>query len=393
HTASARSARSAERCCVLAPLGLALASRTLGSSETTSKSGPQQVAQRRLELGMVKLEAGVDGAPRHRALAARRDLAELVAEPGLEGELGHRNDRGAPQHASERLRELPVGDRVGRGRVVGAGRLVGVHPPEQQADLVVDVDPGHVLATARERTADPELEGEQELLEQPVLGIEHQPGAGHHDADPDLLGLARGRLPRDADLGVEGRPRLRGLVDQRLAAVAVITDARLADERPRARVGGADRIDQVLGRPLATVADAPLRRLRPALADRLSDQVDDAVDALDGAGRRALGGRIPSVPGDGWIASPSPLRLAAQPYCLVPARQQRVADGRPEKAAGTGYEYAHWLPPSGRRDRYSSVLNVPVSSETRAMPSRRASSTTAAATAGATSRSKTLGMM
>ncbi len=45
------------------------------------------------------------------------------------------------------------------------------------------------------------------------------------------------------------------------------------------------------------------------------------------------------------------------------------------------------------RPRYSIVENVPVSSETRAIPSRRASSTTALATAGATSRSNTEGMM
>ena len=42
---------------------------------------------------------------------------------------------------------------------------------------------------------------------------------------------------------------------------------------------------------------------------------------------------------------------------------------------------------------YPIVANVPVSSMIRAIPASFASATTAAATAGATSRSKTLGMM
>ena len=141
-------------------------------------------------------------------------------------------------------------------------------------------------------------------------------------------------------------PGRRGLVDERLAAVAVVADRRLADQRPRARVGGADRVDQVLGRPLAALADALLGGLGPALVDRLADQVDDAVDALEGGRGRALGGGPPGVPGDGWIPLPRALGVAGQADDLVAAGQQRVADARAEKAAGTGDQYAHGCLPA-----------------------------------------------
>ena len=94
----------------------------------------------------------------------------------------------------------------------------------------------------------------------------------------------------------------------------------------------------------------------------------------------------------GLVAAGS-LRVAAEPDDLVAARQQRVADGRADQSACAG-DKTRTVPPSyPRRGAYSIVEKVPVSSETRAMPSRRASSTTALATAGATSRSKTEGMM
>ena len=87
-------------------------------------------------------------------------------------------------------------------------------------------------------------------------------------------------------------------------------------------------------------------------------------------------------------------RVAAEADDLVAARQQRVADRRSDQAGGAGDENSHQTRSSTHGQvGYSIVEKVPVSSETRAIPSRRASSTTALATAGATSRSKTEGMM
>ena len=66
------------------------------------------------------------------------------------------------------------------------------------------------------------------------------------------------------------------------------------DEHRGARVEAGDRARDE-GRPVDAAADNPrLRRIRPALADRLSGEVDDRVDAgepfcLYGAGRRVPG--------------------------------------------------------------------------------------------------------
>ena len=79
--------------------------------------------------------------------------------------------------------------------------------------------------------------------------------------------------------------------------------------------------------------------------------------------------------------------LRESPTTWSPRAVQRVADRPPDGAAGSGDEDLHGFAP------YPIVANVPVSSVTLAIPAFLASATTAAATAGATSRSKTLGMM
>ena len=244
------------------------------------------------------------------------------------------------------------------------------------------MDPGQVLAPAGDRPAEPELERQQELLQQAAALVEDRGGAGHHHSHPRALGLASLGLPVDADLGVE-RGSLRGvLVYDRVAAVAVVADRRLADQHLGARVGGRDRLHEVVRRLDAAVADAALGLLGPALVDLLPDHVDHAVDALQRLGRRTLEGRIPRVPGDRRVGLLRPLRVARQPDDLVAAREQRIADRRTDHPAR-----------ACDQDPHSTVAKLPVSSETRAIPAWRASSTTAFATAGATSRSNTLGMM
>ncbi len=102
-------------------------------------------------------------------------------------------------------------------------------------------------------------------------------------------------------------------------------------------------------------------------------------------GRSRVGSQaMPDDPGAGAAAA---LGVAAEADHLVAAVQQRVTQRRADQAAGSGDEDLH------RARSVSTVAKVPVSSLRRAMPSRLASSTTAAATFGATSRLKTLGMM
>ena len=111
---------------------------------------------------------------------------------------------GRPERPPQRLREVPVSRRVRRGGVDDAADLLVVERPEQDPDLVVDVDPGDVLLAAGERAADAELEGRSAARpSMPPLGVEDLAGAD--DRQPHA-GRRRPRappLPLLHDLGVE----------------------------------------------------------------------------------------------------------------------------------------------------------------------------------------------
>ena len=61
--------------------------------------------------------------------------------------------------------------------------------------LVGDVDPGEVLVAAGERSADPELERGQHLLQHPALGRQHLAGAGDDQAHALAVELVGSSLP------------------------------------------------------------------------------------------------------------------------------------------------------------------------------------------------------
>src|SRR5204863_985408 len=154
----------------------------------------------------------------------------------------------------------------------------------------------------------------------------------------ELGGRARRLLPRDADPRVEARAGPGRLVDQGAAPVAVVAHRRLAEQERGAGLGGAQRVDQVLGGALSTLANPPLGVVRPALVDRLADQVDHRVDSLERARGRALGGRVPSAPGDRRDGGAGALGIAGQPDHRVTAREERLAEPGAEKPAGAGDE-------------------------------------------------------
>ncbi len=107
---------------------------------------------------------------------------------------------------------------------------------------------------------------------------------------------------------------------------------------------------------------------------------------VEGLCGRPFQGRLPAEPDDAGPGAAGALGVAGEADHLVAAGQQGVTQRRADQAAGSGDEDLH--APGG-----STVAKVPVSSLCRAIPSRLASSTTASATFGATSRLNTLGMM
>jgi hypothetical protein len=75
-------------------------------------------------------------------LAAAEDLAELFAEFEVEDDARDRHHRRAVQGPAQRLREVLVVRRVRGAGVDGAADVLVVEGPEQDPDLVVDVNPG-----------------------------------------------------------------------------------------------------------------------------------------------------------------------------------------------------------------------------------------------------------
>ena len=200
----------------------------------------------------------------------------------------------------------------------------------------------------------PSLKGVSSLARKPPPGSRTCPVRTIDQAQADRLGLVRGALPLLDDLGVEAIAGGRGLVDDRLAAVPVEADRRLADQHPRLALQAGDRADQVAGPGAAALEDPLLRLVGPALVDLLAEQVDDAVDAVEGRGRGSFEGRLPGVPEDAGVGASRPLRVTRQADHCVASDQQRVAEGRPDEAAGAGDEDLHRVSrrPPWRRCRF-----------------------------------------
>jgi hypothetical protein len=243
--------------------------------------------------------------------------------------------------AAQRLGELAVGDRVRGGRVDDAPDAVVVQGPEEEPDHVLEMDPGHELLAAGDWPADAELERQQQWLEEAAVLGQHQAGPEDHHPVEDILGPALGRLPVDRNLSGEPLAGPGLLIEDLRTAVAVVPDRGLPDEDARLRRRRLDSLQQVPGPGQAALADPDLGLVGEALVDRLSEQVDDAVDMVNGLGRRSLGGRLPGVPADGGVLRPGALGIAGQTHDLVAPGEQGVAQSRADQAARSRNENSH----------------------------------------------------
>jgi branched-chain amino acid transport system substrate-binding protein len=183
-------------------------------------------AQRPLELRLAEAVAQLLQPGRHGPDPGGHDLGHLAVER-LHRQAGDGRERGAPQHATERPRQFPVGDRLGRREVDGAQGGIGVQAEQHGADDVVGVDPGDVLPPAGDRPPDAQLERRQHLLQRAArLGQDHA-GARNRHAHPELLGRGGLGLPLDADLREEVVRRRGRLVYPLVAVRPVVAGRRL----------------------------------------------------------------------------------------------------------------------------------------------------------------------
>src|SRR5215218_5148547 len=299
----------------------------------------ESAAQRLVQLGVREAVAERLRALRYGALAVDDDVGHLAVEDA-QRELGHRRDRGPAQGAAERVRELAIGDRRGSGGVDRAAPAVAVERGEVDADDVVDVDPRHVLAAARDRAADAEPEEREHLRQRAAAAVEHDAGAHAHDAHAELLGCDGLALPRGADAREEVVARAGVLGDRLVAASAVVADRRRRDEHPGPRLGRAQAGDEVARSLLARLEQPALDRGGPAPAGVLAGEVDDAVASGERRRRRRLGLRSPAVRLDAELRARL-VRAARQHSHLVAARVERVDEPGPDPPGRAGYRYAH----------------------------------------------------
>ena len=132
-------------------------------------------------------------------------------------------------------------------------------------------------------------------------------------------------LPAHADLRQPVAARRARLVDDLVAARAVVARRGCRDEHRRARHCGEDAGDEVARALLAAGEDLGLVLLVPALRDVLAGEVHDRVAPGQRLGRRAAGLRVPRDRLDAELLAGA-LGVARQRADLVAAVLQRLDD-------------------------------------------------------------------
>ncbi|CAB4952911.1 unannotated protein [freshwater metagenome] len=251
-------------------------------------------------------------------------------------------------------------DRAAERRVVQGG--------EEDADLVVDVDPRHILLPVAQPGPEAQAERPGHHGQRATLGGEHHAGPDEDDAHVVPLGAAGRGLPARREVAEEVVGRRVLLRDERVARVAVEAGRRAAHERPGTVLRGGDRGDELLRRLDPRGLDPPLRRRRPALEHRLAGQVDDRVAALDGGHERRVdgpGGRVAAgAPAHGLDVAERGLRLrgvAGQDGDPVAAGLQPCDEPRADQPGRSGDRDLHDVPPaSGTTDPVEGTRARPV---------------------------------
>ena len=168
----------------------------------------------------------------------------------------------------------------------------------------------------------------------PPAPREHDREAQRDAAQPQRLGARRLGLPVDAQLGEEARAGRRRLVEELLAAVAVVADRRGADEDARALR---------LGEPRARAADQAARRIdaarvdalaarggRQPAEDRLAGEVDDGARPRE----RRLGD-VEAVPAD-RLGRPGRAATRVASRVRARTRSPRARSAREQRARRRG---------------------------------------------------------
>ena len=169
-------------------------------SARVPRAGPRSAASR---SGMLELVAEVQRPPRHHPLPASSTAPNSLPNLRSRTKPGTGITAGRPSARPSAFEKSRFVTGFGAVALTTPLTFVVVERPEQDPDLVLDVDPGDVLVAAGQRPADAELERRQQLAQQAAVGVEDVAGADDHQPHAVRLDLARPPSP------TPGRPRSR----------------------------------------------------------------------------------------------------------------------------------------------------------------------------------------
>jgi hypothetical protein len=122
------------------------------------------------------------GSCRHRALAGEEQRVRHFAQQQPQRERRRRHERGTMEGASQRVREVGVGHRIGRRRIDRPGRRRRLNRPAHEVDPILTVNPRPVLAPRSDLSAGAEPERREHLRQGAAVLFENEPRADAGDS-------------------------------------------------------------------------------------------------------------------------------------------------------------------------------------------------------------------
>ena len=174
----------------------------------------------------------------------------------------------------------------GDTRFTGPCRPVVASACSIARNVVVQRDPAHPLTTAADRPAHAQTEREQQPLQRPTVGTEHDPGAEQYDAHSRIGGGHRRRLPFARHPREEIAAQRALLVQRLVAPIAVDADRRCRSAARAADAPARRWCAPELRAAHATLTDRALSRRAPAMRERLAGEMDHRIRALEIARRQ-----------------------------------------------------------------------------------------------------------
>jgi len=233
------------------------------------------------------------GPPWQRPLRCHQYLAHL-AECGLKPKTWHGQHRWPAESLPRGLGKHLVGHRVGGHHIHRAIYRLGSGRVQQEANHVIDVDPGHPLTTITELTAEAEAKRWQHARQRSTVWRHDDAGTRRCPPQTEVPGLQGFCLPGNADLGQEGRCGGRVLEQIFVSPVSVETHRRGNHQHGWPFLQGLQGAYQIPRALDTALPDRSLLGRRPAaLGYRFARQMEDHILSREHFDGQRSGIRLP----------------------------------------------------------------------------------------------------